>query len=383
MTDFLNKLNRFIQFLAASLAIVVFVCAIEYFQGESRVTIDLGNTVAVTDFAKFASEINDKDNLLMPCAYNVIRNHDVGHYYSILVSSSVPTLVNPPFLLSGTSYYLIYNFNSNRYTTISRLEPNNNSTSTVEDQMSDDGMLKHAISVAGYGTTGTTKDATITANEALVNSIYLSQYLGQRYSIQLATVPHHPGGVIHLNVDFFPTCINQISSKAFRRNAYYALSSSSILWNSVRITNPSRHPIQDVTVYIERPWQGITELLESVVVAEGGTVVHSSPFYYVVRFPMLLSNASKVLFLKTHGKPLIRSEVSIESVPVRSPSVLLLFILTTVALLLSVLYAFPVVWKGTKTVYTTCCTTTAVLMRKIYHWALELRRPSEENKKDD
>ncbi|KAF0125194.1 MAG: hypothetical protein FD189_2112 [Elusimicrobia bacterium] len=304
----------------------------------------------------------------MPCANNVIQNHKVGYYYSILVSSSVPTLINPPFLLSGTSYYLIYNFNSNQYTTIKRFESASKSSSSAEDMMSEEGMLNHAISAAGYGARAEANDGTITANEALVNPMYLNQYLAQRYSIPMSTVPHHPGGVIYLNVDFFPTCINQIPSASFRRTAYYALSSSRVLWNSVRITNPSRHPIQDVTVYIERPWQGISELLEPVVVAEGGIVVHSSPFYYVVRFPMLLSNASKVMFLKTHGRPLIHSEVSIESVPVRSPSILLLCILTITAFILSVLYAFPAIWKGITTAYTACCGAMAVSMRKMYGW---------------
>ena len=260
------------------------------------------------------------------------------------ISSSVPTLVNPPFLITGTSYYLIHNFNSNQYVTLNRHKSVRQSTPTIDELMSEKALLDHAVSAAGYGTIREDNDKTITSDEALLNPFYLSKYLSQRYGVEISTVPHYPGGVIYLNIDFFPTCINQIASMQFRSNAYYALASSRLLWNTVKITNTSRHPIQDVTVYIERPWQGITDLVEKVVVAEGGVVVHSSPFYYVVRFPLLLSNSSKIVVLKTRGAPLLDNEVSVESIPVRTPSMLLLWGLSGIAFILAILYATSGIW---------------------------------------
>lgn len=332
---FRNSLSLF----TTCLGLISFLAAVEYFQSESAVSITLGRPVAVMSLGVFANKAPEATKQILGCVHESIDRTMQSREYMVVVGTT-PTLMNPPFVLRGTDFNLVY-YLAQSSATGSKTPPSPErlAPSPEENPFAEDNMLSRAVYDAGYGPEESRGFSSIVTTAAFTRPENLRALLKNRYDVELVQQSSSTDNLF-LDSDFLPSCIDRIPEKHVRRSAYYALNESRGIWNPIFLENNSRHPATVVTLYIDRPWKGATELLDKSIIAEGGEVLHRSSFYHVVRFPIMIGRSSKQVFLKTRGRALSLSSLRIEYVPMRSPSLKLVGWLLLGAMLLSLWYFF-------------------------------------------
>lgn len=330
-----------LQFFVALLTISSFITALQFFKAQNFVTAVVHKPIAVTDFEAFSSKdavISDK---ILPCVYAAIPRTLNGEEYTINVGTAA-TLMNPPFRLEGKRFVFIYEIGSSSpsfspiYSTAPAQAPHDKFPD-AENPFTEPAMLNDAKYNAGYGVYDPKKDFSISLPKALSAPSRFKHYLQNRYGIVMFEAVFPKRG-LYLVEDILPTCIDKLEPPHLKRAGYYRLADSRDIWNIIELRNTSNATISDATLTIDRPGQGDGGLVEATVKPDGGEVLHKSTYFSVVRFPTILEESSKVIIVKTKGRPIDESSLEVSHARTSSLSIPWMISLTLISFLLSVVF---------------------------------------------
>ncbi|MBI2071174.1 MAG: hypothetical protein HYT79_11300 [Elusimicrobia bacterium] len=131
-------------------------------------------------------------------------------------------------------------------------------------------------------------------------------------------------------------CIEQLSDRESKTNAYLLLQKVRVFWNPVTLTNSSKHENKSYFLQVKSPW--VKALPEPLIAAMGGNILSNTKWDIRMKFTEMEKNSEKTIVIQSWYRPLIKENVKIEETLGSIISWSLLKIVFTLTVVVSVLH---------------------------------------------